>query len=295
MTRSADPSRQGQAAQGGRVAIVAGGGALPGELAAGLLPPARPPFLVIIEDQPDTDPELFGYEHRMLKVEDYGTLISMLRRAGATHVVLAGGISRRPALRSIRWNFGLLKMLPRVVAGLARGDDGILRTIVRHLEAEGFHVVGAHELLPDLVAPEGQLSKAKPSTAERRNIAAAMEAARAIGALDIGQAAVAVRGRVVALEGAEGTAEMIERVHRLRSAGRIGKAGGVLVKCAKPNQELRADLPAIGPDTVRSVHAAGLAGIAVEAGRAIVLQRKQVVELADELGIFVTGVPGGKS
>ncbi|APH72473.1 LpxI family protein [Aquibium oceanicum] len=293
MTPSADPSRHGHAARDGRVAIVAGGGALPGELAAGLSLAARPPFLVIIEDQPDTDPDLFRFEHRMLKVEDYGTLISILRRAEATHVVLAGAISRRPALRSIRWNFSLLKVLPTVVAGLARGDDAILRAIVRHLEAEGFNVLGAHEILPDLIAREGQISQVKPSTTERRNIAAAMEAARAIGALDIGQAAIAVRGRVVALEGAEGTAEMIDRVRRLRTEGRIGKAGGVLVKCAKPNQELRADLPSIGPDTVRGVHAAGLAGIAVEAGRAIVLQRKQVIELADELGIFVTGIAGG--
>ncbi len=293
MTSSPSPFLPEAAAPENRVAIVAGGGALPSELAAGLShTSARSPFLVIIEGQPDTEPELFGFEHQMLKVEDYGRIVSMLRRAHATHVVLAGSISRRPALRAIRWNFGLLKMLPRVIAGLARGDDGILRTIVRHLEAEGFKVVGAHEVLPDLIAREGRISGATPKSAERRNIEVAMEAARAIGTLDIGQAAVAVGGRVIALEGAEGTAEMLRRVRQLRTDGRIGKIGGVLVKCAKPHQELRADLPAIGPDTVESVHAAGLSGIALEAGKAIILRRKEVVERADALGIFVAGIAG---
>ncbi len=270
----------------GKLAILAGRGAMPKALAE-----AYPDAVCVTFDGVETPVPRVDAHHRF---EAFGALLDDLKERGVERLVLAGGVGR-PPLDPQSFDPFMQSLAPRLLAALQGGDDALVRLVVSIFEEAGFTVIGAHELLPDLVAPEGQLSKAKPSTAERRNIAAAMEAARAIGALDIGQAAVAVRGRVVALEGAEGTAEMIERVHRLRSAGRIGKAGGGLVKCAKPNQELRADLPAIGPDTVRSVHAAGLAGIAVEAGRAIMLHRKELVEIADELGIFVTGVPGGKS
>jgi hypothetical protein len=171
----------------------------------------------------------------------------------------------------------------------------LLRAIVGHLEAAGFQVVGAHQLVPDLLAPAGTLTRAKPSVSGEKSIAAAWEAAQAIGALDIGQAAVAVGRRVVALEGVEGTAAMLARVRDLRGSGRISAPGGVLVKCAKPGQELRADLPTIGPDTVIEAHAAGLSGIAVEAGRTIVVQQRDVVESADRLGLFVLGIDGTRS
>ena len=144
--------------------------------------------------------------------------------------------------------------------------------------------------MPDLLAP-GQgstMTRRRPDSTDRKDIAAALQAARAIGALDIGQGAVAIGGRVVALEGAEGTDEMLGRVAQLRSAGRLKTPGGVLVKCAKPGQEERADLPAIGLRTVENAHAAGLSGIAVEAGRSLILGYGDVLAASDRLGIFVS-------
>ncbi len=153
----------------------------------------------------------------------------------------------------MRLNAGLLAVVPLVVSALAHGDDGLLKVVVRGLEARGFKVVGAHQVVPELVASEGLWTKTSPQKADWRDIEAARAAAEAIGALDIGQGAVAVGGRAIALEGIEGTDAMLERVRDLRGHGRLaGKARAACwVKCAKPGQELRADMPAVGPADCR--------------------------------------------
>ena len=141
---------------------------------------------------------------------------------------------------------------------MAKGDNALLRTLRRAHRETGPKVVGAHEVVPDLLAGEGVITKAKPTAADRKDLAAAFAAAKAIGALDIGQAAVAIGGRVIALEGIEGTDGLLASTVTLRSHGRLsGKKRGVIVKCAKPGQELRADLPAIGPQTVTAAHRRG--------------------------------------
>ncbi|RST86049.1 DUF1009 domain-containing protein [Aquibium carbonis] len=290
MAATADPALSTSLTPSDRVAVIAGGGELPRELVRGLTAAGHAPFVVIVGDE---DPSgLTGGEYTVLHVEEYGRLLPVLRAARATHVVMAGSVSRRPRLRAIRFSVGLLKLLPQIVWALGRGDDALLRTIVGHIEAAGMKVLGSHQILPDLLADKGALTRVRPSASIQPGIAAAFQAARAIGALDIGQAAVAVGRRVVALEGVEGTAAMLARVGDLRASGRISMAGGVLVKCAKPGQELRADLPTIGPDTVVDAHAAGLSGIAVEAGRTIILRQGDVVENADRLGLFVVGLDG---
>jgi hypothetical protein len=175
---------------------------------------------------------------------------------------------------------------------LRRGDDGLLKMLTQALEKRGVKVVGAHEVVPELTASEGSLTTAEPNRSDWRDIEAAHKAAKAIGALDIGQAAIAIGGRAVALEGIEGTAGLLDRMRELRGHGRLaGKARGVLVKCAKPGQELRADLPTIGPQTVEAAHAAGLAGIAVEAGRSLILEGPETLARANALGLFVIGLP----
>lgn len=273
-----------------RIAVIAGGGELPRELVRGLTAAGHPPFVIIVGGEDRSG--LTGGDHTVLELEEYGRLLPVLRAARATHVVMAGSVSRRPRLSAIRLSVGLLKLLPGIVWGLGRGDDALLKVVVRHIEAAGIRVLGSHQILPDILAAAGALTRAKPGASTQAAIVAAFAAARAIGALDIGQAAVAVGKRVVALEGVEGTAAMLARVRDLRASGRISMPGGVLVKCAKPGQELRADLPTIGPDTVVEAHEAGLSGIAVEAGRAIVLRQADVIATADRLGLFVVGADG---
>ncbi|WP_245525058.1 MULTISPECIES: UDP-2,3-diacylglucosamine diphosphatase LpxI [unclassified Mesorhizobium] len=275
-----------------RVGIIAGGGSLPVEVAEGLAEGGHPPVIILVEGQADRQSELTVYEHESLALEDIGSLAALLRRRRISHLVLAGEIRRRPRLIDMRPSFGLLAVISSAAMALARGDDGLLKILTRGLEARGIKVVGAHEVVPKLVATEGPLTKAVPRRSDWRDIEAAHAAAKAIGALDIGQAAIAIGGRVIALEGIEGTGGLLERTQQLRGHGRLaGKTRGVLVKCAKPGQELRADLPSIGPQTVEAAHEAGLAGIAVEAGRSLILEGPTVVARANALGLFVIGLP----
>lgn len=277
---------------GSRVGIVAGGGNLPVSIAAHLDETGEQPFVMMLEGEADRNGPLAAYAHDTLALEGIGNLVPRLKRNGVTHLVLAGEVKRRPRLSAIRWNAGLLAMLPHIVLGLSRGDDMLLRVVLRYLERQGIKIVGAHELVPELVAAEGCFTQTVPRKADWRDIDAARTAAEAIGLLDIGQGAVAVGGRAIALEGIEGTDGLLERVVGLRSHGRLaGKTRGVLVKCVKPGQEVRTDLPSIGPHTVDGAHAAGLAGIAVEAGRSLVLDGPEMIRRANAVGLFVVGLP----
>jgi DUF1009 family protein len=282
-----------QLRSGDRVAVVAGSGRLPLDLAENLAAHGHRPFVVMVGGE--ASPELASYDNEELTVENFAGLAPLLKRQGITHAVFAGGISRRPKLTALKPSLALLKLLPRTLAAMAKGDDGVLRALAATVEALGIKVVGAHQIAPDLLASEGPMTSVAPQKSDWRDIEAAAEAARAIGALDIGQAAVAIGGRAIALEGVEGTDGLLDRVKELRSHGRLaGKKRGVLVKCAKPGQELRMDLPSIGPGTVTAAHAAGLAGIGVEAERSLVLDLSNVIGEADRLGLFVIGLPREK-
>lgn len=291
-TRESEPIREAVVLSAGdRIAIIAGSGALPVALAKGLERQGYRPFIIATRGEVDDPAAFAAFDGISLALEEIGRLVPALKKNRITHAVLAGGIGRRPNWKKLRPSMGLLRMLPVVISRLARGDNAVLSALVEHIEANGIRVIGAHQILPDLLAAPGPLGAHVPTDRDRRDIDAAYEAALAIGALDIGQAAVAVGGRAIALEGIEGTDGLLERVRDLRTHGRIGGArGGVLVKCAKPGQELRADLPTIGPLTVDSAHAAGLAGIAVEADRSLVLEAAEVAARADRFGLFVVGL-----
>ena len=296
MTKPEDKPRPPALAGEGRIGLIAGGGALPVAVAATLVAQGADPFVVVIEGEGDAGETFAGAEHAVMAVEEFGLLVPRLKKAGVRRLVMAGSVRRRPRLRAIRWAVSTLKLIPKVAAAMTRGDDGLLRSVVEIMEQNGIAVLGAHEIVPDLLAPRGVLTRAQPTKPDWRDIRAASEAAIAIGLLDIGQAAVAVGGRAIALEGIEGTDGLLERTVGLRSHGRIaGKHRGVLVKRCKPQQELRADLPAIGPDTIAQAHAAGLAGVAVEAGRSFILDHEATVARADELGLFVVGLDGGEA
>lgn len=275
-----------------RSGIVAGGGRLPIEIANGLDAAGTPPFVIIVRGEVEDEAALAKYPHQVVEIEQFGELIQILKREGVDRVVMAGNISRRPKLLDVRPKWPILRLLPRALVALASGDDALLRFVIGHVESNGIKVVGAHEILPDLLVGEGVHTKAKPSAQDRKEIAAAFVASQAIGKLDIGQAAVAIGGRVIALEGIEGTDGLLERVAALRDHGRLaGRKGGVLVKTAKPGQELRTDLPSIGLSTVEKAHRAGLSGIAVQAERSLGLGFKEMIERADALKMFVVGLP----
>ncbi len=270
----------------GRVAVVGGNGLLPIKVAETLQNAGQAPFLVPLRGE--ADPVLYDYEHQEISVVEFAKLVRSMKTAGVSRVVLAGGVRNRPHVRDLKFDWPTLRAVPYVLGALGKGDDALLRAFIGLLESFGFKVVGAHEVVPDLLSPSPAcLTRITPDARERRNIALAMDAALRLGDLDVGQGAIAAGGRVVALEGAEGTDLMIERVCELRTAGRISRRGGVLVKMAKPRQDERADLPAIGLSTVENAERAGLAGIAIEAGRTFILGFGETLAAANKKGLFI--------
>jgi UDP-2,3-diacylglucosamine hydrolase len=274
----------------GRLAILAGGGQLPLHVAQAARLNGENPFIIVLNAEIDRD--WSDFDHATIGTGDFAALERTLKSQNIDRVVLSGGVRRRPEWREIRPTWRTVARVPQVVKTLIRGgDDTVLRMVIDLIEGTGRRVVGAHEIAPDLLAETGSLTRTTPDAASRRDIAAGREAALLLGGLDIGQAAIAVGGRVVALEGAEGTDAMLRRVAEMRDDGRISaKRRGVLVKFCKPQQDERADLPSIGRSTIERLSAAGLAGVALEAGRALVLDRDETVRAADAADLFIAGV-----
>lgn len=273
-----------------RTAIVAGGGRLPVEIAQALRASACEPLVLMIEGE--ADPALAGYDHLVAPLGKTATFLHILRQRGVKTIVLAGGIRKRPRLRDLRFDTVTLRLLPRIAwSVLNKGDDGLLSAVVAMVERHGFIVRGAHEVAPSLLAKAGHLGRHVPVARDWIDIRAGWRAAKELGALDLGQGAISVGGTIAERERRDGTDAMLARFAAMRqgSEGGVG-TGGVLVKCSKPGQELRADLPAIGPDTVMAAVRARLAGIAVEADHALVLDRATMIAEADKAGLFVIAV-----
>ncbi|UDF29491.1 UNVERIFIED_ORG: UDP-2,3-diacylglucosamine diphosphatase LpxI [Roseateles sp. XES5] len=277
-----------------RLAIIAGGGMLPRYVADAARARGEDPYILALSNE--SAETWSGFDHEFISIGNYAGIGAAFRRQGIGRAVLSGWVRRRPEWRDIHAPLKALFILPSVVRTLLKGgDDAVLKMVIRLIEAEGVRIVGAHDIVPDLLGSEGPLGSVAPDGAAEADITAAAAAALALGRLDVGQGAVAVGGRVVALEGAEGTDGMLERVAALRAAGRISqRRKGVLVKLCKPGQDMRADLPSIGVETLRRAKAAGLAGIAVEAGRSLVLERDELIAEANAHGLFVTGIVPGK-
>ena len=234
--------------------IIAGGGPLPGLIARACKGEGREVLVIAFEGE--TDPETcVGVPHRWLGLGAVGALLKALRQASCREVVLAGSI-RRPSLSSLKVDLRGMRLMGRIARAKTKGDDALLSLVIAELEDEGFIVVGADDLIAALCAPAGAIGKRTPDENAERDIAVGIEAARALGAQDIGQAVVVQAGRVLGVEGVEGTDGLIERCAALQEGG----PGAVLVKVKKPGQERRADLPTIGADTIERLAEAGFRG-----------------------------------
>lgn len=276
--------------EAGRLGIIAGSGMLPVYVADAARAAGEDPFIFPLKNE--ADQRWSGFDHAVISVGDMRQLASLIKKHEIKRVVMSGAVKKRPNFNEIHFNLRFLVKLPFAVKTLlSGGDDAVLKMVIQLIEAQGCRVVGAHEIAPQLLAETGPLGHQAPNDDDRRDIAAAMAAAEALGRLDVGQGAVSVGGRIVALEGVEGTDKMLQRVAELRAEGRISaKRRGVLVKLCKPQQDIRADLPTIGQSTIDRVAAAGLSGVAVQAGRALLLQREETLKRADAAGIFVFGL-----
>ena len=273
------------------LAIIGAGGSLPFAVADAVKATGRPFVLFAIEGVTDAA-RAAPYPHRWVAVGQGGKLFKAMRAEGCRDIVVIGTLVRPPVWK-MRLGLSTLLMLPSIISAFRGGDDHLLKSLSRIAERYGFRVVAAREVAPSILMPEGYLTKRQASAADLDDIALGIEVLRAIGRFDIGQAVVVADRHVLAVEGAEGTDAMLERIAQLRQRGRVHSplGRGVLVKAPKPEQDRRFDLPGIGPKTVAAVKAAGLGGIAVIAGETVVAELESLGAAAEDAGLFVTGLP----
>lgn len=269
-----------------KLGIVAGGGALPARIAAQSQAAGRAVFILAIEGE--ADPAMVSdYPHAWSRLGAAGTILRLLKEQGVEDLVMAGSV-RRPSVTSLRPDWQGARLLARI--GMrALGDDGLLSAVIGEFEAEGFTVVSVDSLLGSAIATPGPIGKLLPDSQAEADIRHGLIVAHALGRLDVGQAVVVQQGLVLGLEAIEGTDALLRRCGPLRREG----PGGVLIKAAKPQQDRRADLPTIGPRTVELAAEAGLRGIAIETGAALLIDRDTIRDTADRLDLFVQGVAAG--
>lgn len=280
-----------QAALSGTVAIIAGSGVLPFAVARSVQAQGRRPVLFAIRGFCDPA-EAAQFSHHWVALGQAGRLTRLMQAEGARDVVFIGGLVR-PALSDIRLDWGTVKLVPALAKALRGGDDHLLSGVSRMFEARGFRIVGVKDVAPELLMPEGTLTRRAPDAAALADIARGCDVLRAISPFDIGQGAVVIDGHVVAIEGIEGTDGLLARVAQLRADKRIrAKPGrGVLVKTPKTDQDLRFDLPTLGPKTIDGICAAGLAGIGIVAGYSLIAEADEMMSKADRAEVFITGLP----
>jgi UDP-2,3-diacylglucosamine hydrolase len=282
----------GGARSGGDVvaplAILCGSGALALEVADDARRGGRAPFLIGLVGS--TDPAIENHPHVWVRLGEVGKLFAALRDRGITEMAMIGAVTR-PELADLRLDWGAVKRAADVAQLFRRGDNGLLVGLAAIFEREGIRVVGAQEIAPRLVAPVGPLGARAASPDDANDIAEAARLLEALSGFDAGQGAVVAAGRVLAIEAAEGTDAMIARVADMRLSGRLRFKGraGVLVKAPKRGQDLRLDIPAIGPKTVEAAARVELKGIALAAGRVLIAERDVCARAADAAGLFLVG------
>lgn len=272
-----------------RIAIVAGGGSIPVMVANNLADAGTPPFVAMLTGE--ADETLSKYEHMRISTALIGKLIAELKKKNIKKVVIVGSVQGRPKWTEFRPDLITLKLMTRIAVVLRSGDNKLLSTAVNAIEEEGIKVIGVHEIFPHLLATEGEIAGTRPSQLQMNSILIGARAAAQLGELDAGQGVIVIGSRIVALEGAEGTDEMLERVVDLRARGKLPqKAGGVLIKLCKPQQDKRVDMPTIGARTVHNAAKAKLDGIAVQAGNTLISNIEETIAGAQSAGLFIYGL-----
>ena len=270
-----------------KLGLIAGGGALPLRVAERCRQTDRPVFVVRLKGFAEAD--LTAFEGADIGLGEFGKCVDALKRAGCRSVCLAG-IVKRPDFANFKVDLQGMRVLPGIVSAAKKGDDALLRQVLKVFEDSGFAVEGADDILGGQeTLPAGALGAVVPREADRADLLKALHVARAVGELDVGQGAVVSHGLVLAVEAQEGTDAMLERVAGLPADIRGRAPQGVLAKAPKPIQERKVDLPVIGPRTIELAARAGLAGVAGPAGDLIVIDREATIVAADRLGLFVWG------
>ncbi len=281
-------SGPGSAASGPPLAILCGAGAFPLEVAGEARRAGREPFLIGIVGA--TDSAIEAYPHVWVRMGEVGKLFAALRARAIAEMAIIGAVAR-PEFADLRLDWGAVKRAAGLAQLFRRGDNGLLVGLAAIIEREGIRIVGPHDVAPRLLAPLGRFGARAAAPEDEADIALGARLIDALSSFDAGQGAVVAAGRVLAVEAAEGTDAMLARVGEMRANGRLRFAGqaGVLVKAPKRGQDLRLDMPAIGPKTIEGAAKAQLRGAAVAAGRVLIVERERLAREADAAGLFVAG------
>lgn len=263
--------------------VIAGLGRLPLQIINRCQAEGRPCFVLAIAEGVHKE-VLDAAPHAFIRLGAIGEGLQHLRSVGAKQIVFAGAVER-PSFFKLKPDATGAKMMARLGASLFSGDDALLSSIIKLFEEEGFEVIQPHTIIGDMMAPKGILGKHKPDDRAEQDIARGIAIAHALGKHDIGQSLIIENGYVLGVEAAEGTAALIQRCASLQRDGRA-----ILIKAKKPEQELRADLPTIGADTVKAMMEAGMLGIAVEAGHTQLIDEPEMTTIANAAGMFIIGI-----
>lgn len=258
--------------------MIAGNGRFPLLFARAARSHRRP--LVAVAHRGETDPALAEEVDHLawIEVGQLGRMLEVFRTRGVEEAVMVGGIRKQALLEHFAPDERGLAFLSRLQGF---GDDAILRALAAEMESEGIHILPSTLFLEALLAPRGPLTSRQPDAAQWADIELGLRVAKALGQWDIGQTVVVRSGMVLAVEAIEGTDATITRVQ---------SRGAVVVKVSKPQQDLRFDLPAVGPHTVATCEQAGVAVLAVEEGKTLLLDREEFLAKAEAAGLAVVGV-----
>ena len=266
-----------------KIGILAGGGEIPRMLVDACQKQSISPFIVAFEGQ--TDPETYaGQPHMVDSIGGAGRIMKRLKTEGVQDLVLIGRI-RRPSLKELKPDLKTAEFFARDAIS-AFGDDGILKALRGFLERHGFTLHAVQDFMPDMITPNGTLSKKEPRGDQQNDIQRGVEVLSALSPYDVGQAVVVQDGHVLGIEGAEGTDALIRRCATLQRAGQ----GAVLVKLSKAGQDQALDLPTIGTDTIKAAKDAGFSGVAIHAGHSLIVDLEGVQSMANQAKLFLVGV-----
>ena len=263
--------------------LIAGNGAMPVEIIKHCNEHNIPVFVIGLESFA-TEEQLSEAPHIFAKIGEAGKMIKALKEHNVHDIVLAGGI-KRPSFKELLPDWEGVKIAAKL-AMKKMSDDNLFRAVMDEIESRGFKVVGIEEVVPDMLFQEGIYGKVKPGKEDMDDIERGWTVAKAIGAVDVGQAVVVQEGLVLAMEAIEGTDMVLSRAAQLRKPGKAP----IMVKVLKPGQDMRVDLPAIGLQTMEMFVKYGIGGIAVEAGGILLIEKEAVIKKADENGIFIIGI-----
>lgn len=259
------------------VGIIAGKGLLPVSVAASLTEQHSKCYIAALTGE--ADPELYHhYSHRFFNLGMIGAIIEYFNTSNVEYVVLAGGVNR-PNLKSLKVDMAGSILLARALKQKLLGDDNLLKVITGFLEEKGFKIIASHEIL---TSDNMMITTGTPFPLEARDIDLGFRLLESIGEMDVGQSVIVEDGYILGIEAAEGTDNLIIRCSHLRKNAR----GGVLIKMAKRNQDIRVDMPTIGPGTIEHLARYNYSGLAIKKDQVIVLEPKEVVKLANKYGLF---------